>query len=170
MWNDEEGWVVAYINILCQHSHGRTEENHKKSFSIICVTVEVSNFKSEIYVWVRLLCNKNYNMLSSNGEIAACKKWKYEYCKKNATWQIFEPNLQSERKAKLSLCLTNHCAMKAYLFMTSALVGGEWLASRPGLFTPGESDPRTHWIGGWVGRRALLDYATRVPVQSKRSM
>jgi hypothetical protein len=31
---------------------------------------------------------------------------------------------------------------------TSALVGGERLASRPGRFTPG-----THWIGSWVGPR-----------------
>jgi hypothetical protein len=38
------------------------------------------------------------------------------------------------------------------VFLTSALVGGEWSASRPGRFTPG-----THWIGGWVGRTAGLD-------------
>jgi hypothetical protein len=35
-------------------------------------------------------------------------------------------------------------------FLTSALVGGEWSASRPGRFTPGERDPGTRWIGGWV--------------------
>jgi hypothetical protein len=38
--------------------------------------------------------------------------------------------------------------------LTSALAGGEWSASRPGRFTPRERDPVTHWIGGWVGRRA----------------
>jgi hypothetical protein len=37
------------------------------------------------------------------------------------------------------------------IFLTSALVGGEWSASRPGRFTPRES---THWIGGL---RAGLD-------------
>jgi hypothetical protein len=37
--------------------------------------------------------------------------------------------------------------------LTSALVGGEWSASRPGRFTPG-----THWIGGWVDLRAGLNY------------
>jgi hypothetical protein len=50
--------------------------------------------------------------------------------------------------------------MKAYggvdvwilIFLTSALAGGEWLASRPGSFTPG-----THWIGGSVDPRARLD-------------
>jgi hypothetical protein len=41
--------------------------------------------------------------------------------------------------------------------MTSALVGGEWLASRFGRFTPGESAPGTHWTGGWVGPRTGLD-------------
>jgi hypothetical protein len=52
--------------------------------------------------------------------------------------------------------------MKAYggldvlihIFLTSALVGGEWSASRPCRFTPG-----THLTGGWVGPRAGLDDA-----------
>jgi hypothetical protein len=35
-------------------------------------------------------------------------------------------------------------------FLTSALVGGEWSASRPGRFTPGERGPGTHWIGDCV--------------------
>jgi len=42
-------------------------------------------------------------------------------------------------------------------FLTSALDGGEWSASRSGSFTPKESAPGTHWIGGWVGPRAVLD-------------
>jgi hypothetical protein len=50
--------------------------------------------------------------------------------------------------------------MKAYegvdvqicICLTSVLAGGEWSASRPGLFTPG-----THRIGGWVDHRAGLD-------------
>jgi hypothetical protein len=55
--------------------------------------------------------------------------------------------------------------MKAYwgveinlhAFMTSVLDGGERSASRPGRFTPRERVPGTHWIGGWVGPRAVLD-------------
>jgi hypothetical protein len=47
--------------------------------------------------------------------------------------------------------------MKAYggvgvyihIFLTSALAGGEWSASRPCRFTSGERAPGTHWIGGW---------------------
>jgi hypothetical protein len=48
--------------------------------------------------------------------------------------------------------------MKAYggVFLTSALVGGEWSTSRFGRFTAGERTPGTHWIGGWVGPRAGL--------------
>jgi hypothetical protein len=42
-------------------------------------------------------------------------------------------------------------------FLTSAQVGGEWSASRPCRFTPGERAPGTHWIGGWVDPRAGLD-------------
>jgi len=40
---------------------------------------------------------------------------------------------------------------------TLALDGGEWSASRPGRFIPKERAPGTHWIGGWVGPRAVLD-------------
>jgi hypothetical protein len=43
-----------------------------------------------------------------------------------------------------------------HIFLASALVGGEWSASRPGRFTPGERAPGTHWIGEWVGPRAGL--------------
>jgi hypothetical protein len=38
-----------------------------------------------------------------------------------------------------------------------ALGGGEWSASHPGLFTPWERAPSTHWIGGWVDPRAALN-------------
>jgi hypothetical protein len=44
-----------------------------------------------------------------------------------------------------------------HIFLTSALAGGEWSASRPGRFTPGERGPGTHCIGGWVDPRAGLD-------------
>jgi hypothetical protein len=58
---------------------------------------------------------------------------------------------------KLSLCLTNeHYVMKedVRVFLTSALVGGEWSASRPGRFTPEERTSGIHWIGGWVALTA----------------
>jgi hypothetical protein len=42
-------------------------------------------------------------------------------------------------------------------FFTSALDEGEWSASRPGRFTPGETAPGSHRIGGWVSLRAGLD-------------
>jgi hypothetical protein len=55
--------------------------------------------------------------------------------------------------------------MKAYgvvdvqirVFLTSALVDGEWSASRPCRLTPRERACSTHWIGDWVGPRASLD-------------
>jgi hypothetical protein len=53
--------------------------------------------------------------------------------------------------------------MKAYggvavyiKILNSALVGGEWLASRPGSFTPEERAPGTHWIEDWVVHTAGL--------------
>jgi hypothetical protein len=47
--------------------------------------------------------------------------------------------------------------VKIHVFLTSALVGGEWSDSRPGRFTPGERAPGTHWRGGWVDLKAGLE-------------
>jgi hypothetical protein len=55
--------------------------------------------------------------------------------------------------------------MKAYgvmgvythVFLTSALVGSEWSASRPGRFTAAERAPGTLCIGVWVDPKAGLD-------------
>jgi hypothetical protein len=64
-----------------------------------------------------------------------------------------------------SPCLTEHHTMKAYggmevylhAFLTSALDGGEWSASRPGRFIPKVRTPGTSWVGGCVGPRTGLD-------------
>jgi hypothetical protein len=46
--------------------------------------------------------------------------------------------------------------VQIHVFLTSAVAGGELSASHPSRFTPGESAPGTHWIGGWVGPRTSL--------------
>jgi hypothetical protein len=51
--------------------------------------------------------------------------------------------------------------------LTLAL-GGEWSASRPGSFTPRERALGTHWVGGWVGRRAVLDVMVKIKIPSPR--
>jgi hypothetical protein len=45
-------------------------------------------------------------------------------------------------------------------FLTLVLDGNELSASRPCRFTPGEIDPGTHWIGGWVGLDFMEKYLT----------
>jgi hypothetical protein len=63
------------------------------------------------------------------------------------------------------VCLTKHYPMKAYgrvgaqihVFLTSALVGGEWSASRHCRFIPREKAPGNLWIGSWLGPTAGLD-------------
>jgi hypothetical protein len=52
--------------------------------------------------------------------------------------------------------------------LTSALDGGEWSASRPDRFTPKERAPVTHWIGGWVGPRAVLDAVVKIKIPNPR--
>jgi hypothetical protein len=45
--------------------------------------------------------------------------------------------------------------------LTLTLEGVEWSASQPGHFTPRERAPGIHWIGGWVGPRAILDVVVK---------
>jgi hypothetical protein len=52
--------------------------------------------------------------------------------------------------------------------LTSTLDGGEWSDSRPGRFTPREGIPGTHWIGGRVGPRAILDAVVKIKIPSPR--
>jgi hypothetical protein len=80
----------------------------------------------------------------------------------------------SKVKVMLSLCLTKPHAMKTHWgveiqlhgFLTSNLEGGEWSASRPGRFIPRERAPGAHWIGGWVGPRAVLDAVVKRKIPS----
>jgi hypothetical protein len=76
--------------------------------------------------------------------------------------------VNSEWKVKLSLCFFYNITPRhegvlgewrysSTHSLISALDGGEWSASRPSRFTPRERAPGTHWIGGWVGPRAVLD-------------
>jgi hypothetical protein len=47
--------------------------------------------------------------------------------------------------------------VQIHTFFTSALIGGQWSASRPCRFTSGERAPGTQWIGGLVDPRAGVD-------------
>jgi len=44
-----------------------------------------------------------------------------------------------------------------HAFLTSALDGGEWSASRLGRFTPRKRAHDALWSGGWMVSRAGLD-------------
>jgi hypothetical protein len=46
----------------------------------------------------------------------------------------------------------------APLFLTLAVYGGEWSASRPCRFNLGERSSSIHWIGSWLGSRAGRRY------------
>jgi hypothetical protein len=80
-------------------------------------------------------------------------------------------------KVKLSLCFSRAPRHEGVLGewrysstrpLTSALNGGEWSASRPGRFTPRERAPDTHWIGGWMGLRVVLDAVVKRKIPSPR--
>jgi hypothetical protein len=47
--------------------------------------------------------------------------------------------------------------VEIHIFFISAIVGGEWSASYPSRFTPGEGAPDNHLRGGWLAPRSGLD-------------
>jgi hypothetical protein len=52
--------------------------------------------------------------------------------------------------------------------LTSALDEGEWSASLPGRFNSRERVSGIHWIGSWVGPRAVLDAVVKRKIHSPR--
>jgi hypothetical protein len=84
---------------------------------------------------------------------------------------------QDKEKVKMSPCFNSAQRHEGVLgewkyssthSLTSALDGGEWSASRPSRFTPRKTVPGTHWIGGWVGPRAILDAVVWRKIPSSR--
>jgi hypothetical protein len=55
-----------------------------------------------------------------------------------------------------------------HAFLTSALEGGEWSASRPGRSASRDRVPGPHWIGGWVGPRTVPDAVVKRRIPSPR--
>jgi hypothetical protein len=90
-----------------------------------------------------------------------------QYC----TFKLYDKKV----KVKLSLCFNwascHEGVLGEWMYssthsLTSALNGGEWSASRPSCFTPRERAPGTHWIGGWVGTRTVLDVVVKRKIPS----
>jgi hypothetical protein len=84
-------------------------------------------------------------------------------------------NHQLSCKVKLSLCFNwaprhedvlGEWSYSSMHTLTSALDGGEWLASRSGRLTPRERAHGTHWIRGWMGPRAVVDAVVKRKIPS----
>jgi hypothetical protein len=58
---------------------------------------------------------------------------------------------------KLSTATYRGVDVQTHVFLTSTLLGVEWLVSRPGRFSSYERTSDIHWIGGWVGLSFGLD-------------
>jgi hypothetical protein len=54
--------------------------------------------------------------------------------------------------------------IQTHVSLTSSLVAGKWLGSRPGRFSPGRKAPGTHSTGAWLwGREIFYSTETRIP-------
>jgi hypothetical protein len=79
-------------------------------------------------------------------------------------------------KVKLPLCLTKHHAMKTYWRSGGIAprildLGTRWrwvVSFTPRPLYPRERAPGAHWIGGWVGPKAVLDAEVKRKIPSPR--
>jgi hypothetical protein len=73
-------------------------------------------------------------------------------------------------KVELSLCLflTEHHAMKAYWGSGGIARWRRVVSFTPRPLYPRERTPGTHWIGGWVGPRAVLNAVVKRKIPSPR--
>jgi hypothetical protein len=113
-------------------------------------------------------CNHNEPPTSIKGNFLT--SWVTISFSRRTLFHVVMELLRVKVKVKLSLCFNSAPHHEGVLgewkyssthSLTSALEGGEWSASRPGRFTPREGTPGTHWIGGWVGPRAVLDVVVK---------
>jgi hypothetical protein len=101
--------------------------------------------------------------------VASAFSWRYNLIRGQGKVKV---------KVKLSLCFfywapRHEVVLGEWKYssthsLTSALHEGEWSASRPGRFIPRERAPGTHWIGGCVGPRAVLDAVVKRIILSPR--
>jgi hypothetical protein len=98
------------------------------------------------------------------------------YILRNINYRVGQ-KVKIKVKVKLSLCLNGAPRHEGVLgewrysfthSLTSALDGSKWSVSRPGRFTSRERAPGTHWIGGWMGPRAILDAVVKRKIPSPR--
>jgi hypothetical protein len=100
-----------------------------------------------------------------------------DYCQGSNRNAAISPYSKVKVKVKLSLCfnwasrhegVVGEWRYSSTDSLTSALDGCEWSAKRPGRFIPKERAPGTHWIGGWVCTRAVLEAVVKRKIPSPR--
>jgi hypothetical protein len=85
-------------------------------------------------------------------DVAPCRS-----CANRRFEGTYRPHLQSRKIRDSSTLKMEGEDVYIHIFLTSALAGGEWLASRSCRFTSGERTADILWIGCWVDLRTGLD-------------
>ena len=107
---------------------------------ITCRTSALSQLKFRGNLITRNLC---CNKCPTSGR---CRSYHLVEGKCKAVKFSLEEPMKSLRRVQVQL----------YSVFNSALEWGGCLTAGPGRSTPGK-EPKTHFIGGWVGPRAVLD-------------
>jgi hypothetical protein len=82
----------------------------------------------------------------------------YNFClRSNEVIYVYEIKVKVKLSSHYEGVLGEWIYRQLHAFLTSALDGGEWSASRFGRPNPRERASVTHWIGGWVGFRTGPD-------------
>jgi hypothetical protein len=161
-------YVILCSDCIQKHSWTRPFPSSLQVYSVIrhlpCPSKNKSSLlEYKLNVLIEFIVQETLSSL-----ISRCLKFSCNWKKLQRRCNIF---ISYKVKAKVkSPCLTNYalCHEGVWasgcidpLFLTSALVGGEWSASRPSCFTPGERAPGTHWMVGWVDPRVGLHYVRK---------
>jgi hypothetical protein len=184
-----------HITIHCQPRRPQFElfisSSKKKTFYLyfkhlalvekLIIALVVKNsphfWKQEVYHHDQRSLRMDTAILLTVADFKFINKTDLNIYKENACVKNFRKVVHQydEVKKKLPLCFSwapHHKGILGewrYSFihpLTSALDGGECSASRPGRFTPRESVPITHRIGGWVVPRIVLDAVMKRKIPS----
>ena len=144
------------------HSKNNSARYHKCTYIFMwstcysCQTATKPEFCWQIF---KQYSNIKFHENPSSGTLS-CFAWmvrqrdKHEEANGHVS-QLCKHALKKKKKQKgkkvylyLSTPWRNTRGGRASFIFTSALYGGEWPTSNSGCFSPGEKNPRTHWIGG----------------------
>jgi hypothetical protein len=172
VFNEAEGKILPHFVTREKVTGGWIRLNNEEPHNLYTSQNIIREVKWRRIRWAGQVTCMGWKCIQSFGR-KTCREETTHLALDRDQWRA----LMNTVKAKLSLCYNWAPRREGVLgewrynsthSLTSALDRGEWSTSRPGRFTPRERTPCTHWIGDWVGPRAVLDTGVKRKISSPR--